>query len=212
MSHVIILAGSAKEANAYRRDHDLPTGRAVYASSAGIITGVVPSQIHTLPGFAKRRDQHAVKAALKVARRRYRDVIEVTFDERGFLTERQLEVAHRYNALRDAGAPEDVDPIIAMAAVSFTPEDLVAEQTKPESESVEPILTVEQTEALEQTLLGTSKGDDQEPSDTSNGSAMESEGAPPRRRRSKCKDCGTLHYKGDPCPDVPPADSAFFEG
>lgn len=192
MSHVIILAGSAQEANAYRRTRNLRMGRAVYAHSASIVDGVVPSEIHTLPGFLKRRDQHSVKAALKRARRKYQSVVEFSFDERGFVTDRVLEVAHRYNALRDQGIPEGVDPVIALASVEVTPADIVTEQTPQE----------------------TSKSDDQEPSDTSNGSAMESEGAPvapARRRRSKCRDCGHLHYKGDPCIQTD-VDPAFFGG
>lgn len=175
MSHVIILAGSATEANAYRRDHALPKGRSVHASSARQIEGVVPSEIHTLPGFAKRRDQHAIKAALKRAARKYQGIRYVTFDERGFLTDRVLEVAYRYNALREIADLGSDEPIPEEQYRAVRAE--VAEERRQEAGYAE---LAKDPEILETRRL----------------------------RRSRCKDCGALHLKGDPC--EPPADPTFF--
>ena len=155
MSHVIILAGSAQEANRYIRAAILPRGRAIYAYTPSVVDGVVPSEVHILPGHRKRRDQHAVMANVKRASRRYQGVKFVEIDERGPLTLRNLEIAHRYNRLRE-DAPASTLPV------------------EPASE----------------------------PEDTSNGGNMEAEGAPAVRRRSRCKDCGNLHFKDEPCPDL----------
>jgi len=177
MPHVIILAGSAKEANAYRRDHALPKGRAIHASSAIQIEGVVPSEVHTLPGFAKRRDVHAIAAALKRASRRYQDIKWVTYDDRGFLTDRALEVAYRYNALRG-----EVPQVANIAPETFSGE---TDEERKER----------QYQALaEMSSLGSDDPDHE---------------APVRiPRRSRCKDCGALHFKSEPCQQVDPS---FFE-
>lgn len=127
MSHIVILAGSVQEAAKYTRKANLPRGRYICPMSASQIDGVVPSEVHTLPGFRKRRDTHAILATVKRSSKRYQNVRFFDIDERGPLTDRQLVVAHRYNALVDAGIPENVDPVIAMASVEVTPEDIVAE-------------------------------------------------------------------------------------
>lgn len=109
MAHVIILAGTAQEANSYRRRAMLPRGRTVWPVSAAQVDGVVPSEVHVLPGFRRRPDKHAISAALKRASRRYQGIRWRDIDERGPLTPRALEVAYRYNALydiRDLGSDE----------------------------------------------------------------------------------------------------------
>lgn len=199
MSHVIILARNTGEGNAYVREHrsDLPTGRHIVPTSASQITGVIPHLVIELPGFEKRPDRHALLAAVKRSTKKYLDCewvvvgAPIHFISNGGMlhalpdttgaqgvdtpedvtceicvqileteglpltgpTERELTVAYRYNALRDAGIPEGVDPVIAMASVEVIPEDIVAEQ----------------------------------------------EPAPKGRRRSKCKDCGQLHFPNESC-------------
>jgi hypothetical protein len=133
MARIIILAGRLQEANAYARAVGIHPSRYTAPVSAASIDGVAPSEVHILPGFRRRRDTHAIMAAVKRSLRKYQSARVLEIDERGPLTERKLVVAHRYNALLDAGIPEDVDPAIAMASVEFTPEDVVAEQTGAEN-------------------------------------------------------------------------------
>ena len=168
MSHVIILAASRGEGNDYMRSHrdELPRGRAVIATSAAVIDGIVPSKVIVLPGFEKRRDKHSILARLKRTSKRYQAVEWVTIepeDPRGPLTERAVTVAYRYHALREAGIPEGVDPVIAMASVEITPEDIIEENG---SQVVPPPDLVESAKA---------------------------------RRRSRCKDCGALHFPEEEC-------------
>jgi hypothetical protein len=204
MSHVIILAGSRGEASAYMQHPDirktLPRGRAVIATSARAIEGVVPSEIRELPGFARRRDKHAILATIKRMKRRYQACEHVrVYDPAmfvevdGVLTtsgyadairnsgypndERTHEVALRYNALREIADLGSDDPA-----------------ETPDFKAVRAEVAAERRQKA----------------DTSNGDAMESEGAPVGKpRRSRCKDCGSMHFKGLPCP--PPPDPAFFK-
>lgn len=146
MSQVIILAGSVQESSRYARQAILPRGRWIAPSSSRSIEGVVPSEIHILPKFAMRRDTHAIMAAVKRSSRRYQGIKWVYIDERGPLTERDLVVAHRYNAI--FGTP-DLDPTIGMAIASFTPEDLVAEEALGISQETLERIEIEKAEAQE---------------------------------------------------------------
>lgn len=207
MSHVIILAESTAEANAYRQKIGMTTGQAIYATSAARIDGVVPHAIHTLPGFDKRRDCHAILAAVKRASRKFQSVTWSTIDERGPVTERAREVAYRYDRLRDleplqvwAVSPNgDVEPV--------SPND---EDDKPqwqkdldavlEPEGWEPPETLNAEQILR--LAAGESGAEVAP--------MEGREEPKPTRRSRCKDCGALHFKGEPC--LPSDPDAFFGG
>lgn len=80
MTHIVVLASNRLEASEYIKRAGLPKGRAVGASSAHAIEGVTFHEIHELPGFAKRRDRHAVESVLRRGRKRYAKVerIQVT--------------------------------------------------------------------------------------------------------------------------------------
>jgi hypothetical protein len=134
VAQIIILTGTVQEAARYTRETDLPRGRFIAPMSASQIDGVVPSEVHVLPGFLRRRDRHAILAAVKRSSKRYQGV-------------KWIEV----------GVP----------TVQAEPEPVV------------------------------------EPEDTSNGGNMEAEGAPvapePKRRRSRCAKCETLHFPNEPC-------------
>lgn len=115
----LILAKNIAEANRYARELGMQrfTYRAV--RHAGSIRGVRHAEVHLLSTFLKRPDRHAIMSALRQAKTLevfYADVADfpglevrrvvvgghlVDLDKRGELTERQLEVAYRFNALRD---------------------------------------------------------------------------------------------------------------
>lgn len=126
MPQTLILAKSTTEANRYAKVAGLDrfTYRAV--RSAGSIRGVRHAEVHLLTSFLKRLDRHAILGALRWAR-----TLEVyyvdfrdgeirdgtndpsTYADDGFdlleshdvfgleLTDHDLEVAYRYNAIRD---------------------------------------------------------------------------------------------------------------
>lgn len=206
MARIIILAGRLQEANAYARKAGIHPSRYTAPVSARSIEGVAPSEVHILPGFRKRRDTHAIMAAVKRSLRRYQNAKLVEIDERGPLTERDLVVAHRYDAI--FGTP-DLDPAIGMAIASFTPEDLLAEQQAAGAdpgapndqgifgmtqaqvdEETEIVLTPAEVEQLDAALA-------EEPKVIPE--LAEALADEPKRRRSRCKVCNTLHFPGE-CP------------
>lgn len=62
---IVVLAGSYPEAARYAASIGLRPGRFRYASSADTIRGLRVSEIHELPSYSKRRDTHAIEAALR---------------------------------------------------------------------------------------------------------------------------------------------------
>lgn len=167
MAQTLILAKSITEANRYARAVGLErfTYRAV--RSAGSIRGVRHAEAHLLSSFLERPDRHAIMGALRWAKTlevfyvdfrdgEIRDGDEVVVNGP---TERELEVAYRYNTLRD---DSNGDNMIAEGGPA-TPEEDSAQTAPPES-SEDPA------------------------------------SAAPRRRRSRCGDCGELHFKDEPCP------------
>jgi hypothetical protein len=83
VAQIIILTGTVQEAARYTRETDLPRGRFIAPMSASQIDGVVPSEVHVLPGFRRRRDRHAILAAVKRSSKRYQGVkwIEIGLEE-----------------------------------------------------------------------------------------------------------------------------------
>lgn len=63
--YTIILAENPKEASRHAVEQGLKIGTWRYAVRASSIRGVKAAVIHELPGFAKRRDKHAINAELK---------------------------------------------------------------------------------------------------------------------------------------------------
>lgn len=165
MSQIVILAGTVQEASKYTRAVSLPRGRYICPMSAAQIDGVVPSEVHILPGFRRRRDIHAIMATVKRSSRRYQGVKFVEFDERGPVTDRVLEVAYRHNRLRRLGMDDAIEEIVTERA------DLLGRLATDDEVAV----------ALTQ-ISDTDVGPDE-----------------PKRRRSRCKVCDTLHFPGE-CP------------
>lgn len=68
MTYVIVLAERVHEANLYAKRAGLPRGRFRFPTSAASIRGLRVAEIHELPSFSRRRDKHAIDAALRFAR------------------------------------------------------------------------------------------------------------------------------------------------
>lgn len=118
MPQTLILARNISEANQYAKAAGLQrfTYRAV--RNAGSIRGVRHAEVHMLSSFLRRLDRHAIMGALRWARTleiyfvEFVDgkIIDGTEDPRGDLTDRDLEVAYRYNAMLDASNEEQSAP------------------------------------------------------------------------------------------------------
>jgi hypothetical protein len=118
MPQTLVLAKSITEANQYAKAVGLQrfTYRAV--RNAGSIRGVRHAEVHLLSSFLRRLDRHAIMGALRWARTLdvyfvdFVDgkIIDGTEDPRGDLTDQDLEVAYRYNAIRDAASEAADDP------------------------------------------------------------------------------------------------------
>lgn len=191
---ILILAKSTTEANSYAKKAGLPrfTYRAVRNASA--IRGIRKAEVHILPSFTTRIDRHNILAALQWAK-----TLEVFYvdpadlpeppDPRGELTERQLEVAFRYNALRDLAEYEE-----DMAALKALEDKLATKvRVTAVSDDVEP-------PASHLQLVDRVKPE--EPSGNEAGETESSEDpapAPKQRRRSRCKECSELHFPEEPC-------------
>jgi len=177
--YVLVLAQTSHEGAKYVRRAKLPRGRWRIVAKASSIRGIRKAEVHCLPGFHKRPDRHSILGELRYANCEWRDVemppaeeapavdqgdgmgeqltIEQALQEAGSYvekvgpSERDLEVAYRYDRLRD----------------------LAAEQPDP------PVDDEEQAkyDAAVSNMLETPK---------------------PKRRR-KCADCGTLHFKDEDC-------------
>lgn len=151
-----VLARTMGEAHSYaRNDLGIEIGSYRIVNSPSTLSAVRGVDLHLVPGWENRFDRFAMKGAIRWTRMNVID--HSADDERGPLTDRVLEVAHRYNALRD-----------------------------------QPSLATH--EEFAETLLA----------DDSNGDNMVSEGGPDaekpvRRRRSRCKKCGALHFKDYNC-------------
>lgn len=178
-----ILARTLKEGHQFARGVlGLPNGRYRIVNSAGTLKSVRNADLYLVPGWEKRYDRFAIQTALRWTRMNKIDVAEGGLeqqDPRGPLTDEVLDLAYAEHAVRSGeGAPG--------------------------------IQIVSQPDGLdppgEQLAISTDFFDD-----VSNGDDMVSEGGPadpepeseplrPGRRRSRCKECGSLRYKGDPCP------------
>lgn len=129
----LILAKSITEANDYARLAGLERFSYRAVRSAGAIKGVRNAEVHVLPTFTERLDRHAILAALQWARtlevfyvdpedlktplteeelEAARLAAEAAEAERRAQetgtgpTEREIEVAYRYHALREAALAE----------------------------------------------------------------------------------------------------------
>jgi hypothetical protein len=66
--YILVFAESIHEANQYAKRAKLPRGSYRAVGHAGSIRGIQSADVHVLPGFEKRRDRHAIRAAVRHGR------------------------------------------------------------------------------------------------------------------------------------------------
>jgi hypothetical protein len=205
----LILARTFKDAHAYARDVlGLSIGYYRVVNSPGTIKAVRGTEIHLVEGWDKRPDRFSMKTAMRYCRNRIVDTTAqepAPVDPRGDLTERQLEVAHRYNRLLDLD-PETpkLDALMAETTIfrsdEAVPDSLGIVGGLPETDFFD------EPEVAEEKPTCIDCGLDIHADDCPKYVALVAEGdthaeKPKARRRSKCKACGSLHFKDEPCPD-----------
>lgn len=193
MARIIILSGNVQEGHLYARKAGIHPSRYTNPASARSVEGVAPSEIHILPGFRRRRDTHAIMAAVKRSMRRYQGVKVLEIDERGPLTQRVLDVAFRYNSLRG---------IAALDAVAEGCKEQIETATLAElDEATEIVLTPVEAARLDAALAEEPKVIPELVEALKKGADLAEEPSKPevKRRRSRCKVCQTLHFPGE-CP------------
>lgn len=197
MAAPLILARTFKDAHAYAQDVlGLSIGYYRVVNSPGTIKAVRGTEIHLVEGWDKRPDRFSMKSAMRYCRNRIVDpsAQEPTpADPRGDLTERQLEVAYRYNRLLDSAVTEAMQTqpgyhgnFPESESTDFFDEPEVAEE-KPTC--VDCGLDIHADDCPQYVALVAEGDTMQEPAEK-----------PKARRRSKCKTCGNLHYKDETCP------------
>lgn len=192
-----ILARTMKDAHAFARGPlGLPHGKYRVVTHASTIKSVRKANLFLVPGYEKRYDRFAINGALRWTRMnpiRYPEGMSV----------RDLEVAYRYNRLR---TPQSPDFIVRAVSDDTEPPkshtDLVA-RVKPDG--LNPPgeqLALPSTEELQERVPGFDRNALlQEMSDELEDD--EAEEPVVKRRRRRCNDCGTLHFKTDACPGDP---------
>lgn len=114
---ILILGRSIRHANAYARVAGLERGYRPVVS-AGQVRNTRNAELHILPSFLTRPDRHSILAALRHSRLEvfyvdpedFKDPADATSPAPAGPTERDLEVAYRYHALRETMDLGDEDP------------------------------------------------------------------------------------------------------
>lgn len=174
MAAPYILARTFAEAHTFaREDLGLQPGHYRVVNSAGTLKAVRGADLYLVPGWDSRFDRFPIKTALRWTRMNVIDVAERQAEE----------PAEGGDDLDRVGEQTTIEDANAFLLAHGTPDAEIKELV--ETDGLKP-------EGVQLTLVPDIKP---EP-------APEPEVAPKKRRRSRCKQCGTLHYRGDPCPEV----------
>lgn len=176
MAAPYILAHRLSDAHRFAQD-ELGAARGYYriVTSPGSIKGPVGADLFLVPGWERRYDRFSMKTALKFTRLNVIDVEEWRREQAeepaDGPTERDLEVAYRYNALRDAsqeeepnGEPDGLDPL--------------GEQ-----------ITIEDADGM---LTAMGRRDPEIADLVAEPTESDAQAEEPKRRRRRCKECGVL--------------------
>lgn len=203
--YVIVLAKNTNEGSAYVRRANLPRGRWRIASSASSIRGLRRAHVHKLPTFDRRPDKHSILAELRHAQCEWFDVempprAQAPVRDQGDGMGQQTEIfdllgrLDTEDALLDELAEAGVDPEPIAAKIEHNGQMREAIAAA-EAEGL-PAL-VEAEDVIPD--VNAAPGDLIDPE--------VAELAAKRRRRTRCKDCNTLHLPEDDCPE--PATDLF---
>lgn len=177
MAAPYILARNLKDAHAFAREElGLRQGHYRIVNHASTIKSVRNADLYLVPGWENRYDRFATKGAMRWTRMNVIDVAAQGLEQ----PDREDPRGPLTDDLLDLAYAED---IVRSGG------DTSALGFKSESDGLNP--PGEQMVIADATdFVVTDEQPEQEP-----------EQPKTARRRSRCKSCGNLHYKGDPCPD-----------
>lgn len=188
--YVLVLAQTSHEGSKYVRRAKLPRGRWRIVARASSIQGIRKAEVHCLPGFHKRPDKHSILGVLRYAQCEWKDVemppreVPDAVDQGDGMGE-QLTIEEAL-VLDDRPKPGEV----------LAPEEIAELEQHLEPEGWEPpeVLNAEQILRLAAGESGADVAPTPEP--VEDDIAQE---RPANKRRRKCADCSTLHFKDEPC-------------
>lgn len=216
MANPYILAKTMKDAHAFARDFlDLRPGRYRVVTSSSSISGPRGADLYLVPGWENRHDRFAVKGALRYTRLNVVDASDfepvVKDPEPGLdgLTPpgTQLTLVDDASAFFDNAVPstppggEDwkaelekhLEPVgFALSDDPDVQARQIIESAAAETDRVALLQTMsDEVAEVEDKTVQTEIPLEEAPAE-----------APKKRRRSRCKDCNTLHYKDESCPEA----------
>lgn len=185
-----ILARTLKEAHAFAQERGFTRGRYRIVNSPGTLKSVRNADLFLVPGWEKRYDRFAMKGAIRYTRMNIIDVATLEEPAAPKICKWANQICEYPNNHGCSGesqsTPEeeqvtsDFFSLFAAPPVEPTPEpdpvlDAVPDTLEPAGEQ----LAIPVEPAAEE---------------------PKPEEKPKNRRRSRCKQCGNLHYKDEPCP------------
>lgn len=215
MAAPYILARNLKEAHAFAREQlGLRQGHYRIVNHASTIKSVRGADLYLVPGWENRYDRFATKGAMRWTRMNVIDVAKQAVnreDPRGPLTDDLLDLAYAEDIVRSGGDTTALGFKSESDGLTPPGEQMTLVDATDFVVPAEPRDRAEVMQELEATL----EPEGWEPPETLDADqvlrlaagetgaevAPTPEPKPANRRRSRCKDCGTLHFKGDPCPD-----------
>lgn len=189
MAAPYILARTMKEAHDFARETlGLPYGRYRIVNSPSTIKSVRGADLYLVPGHGARFDRFAMKGAIRWTRMHVIDVeadgLPTQGDPRGPLTDEVREMAYAEHAVRSGqGAPgisSSVQDGLNPPGVQMSFDDLFSNIDAPAAPSPAAEPEAEEVKEKAEEIAAEEK-------------------PAKRRRRSRCKDCGELHFKDEAC-------------
>lgn len=177
-----ILGGSFAESHRFAQE-TLGLGRGLYriVTSAASLKAVRGVDLYLVPGWEKRYDRFQIRSALRWTRMNVIDAADL--EPRA---EEPAAPEPEPDGLQPAGTQPSLWDTLLEGVEERNPRDAAG------------VLTPEDIQALNDIEP------EPDPEPQAEEPAAEAEPAKkPGRRRSRCKTCGALHYKEDPCPTTP---------
>lgn len=201
--YVLVLAQTSHEGAKYVRRANLPRGRWRVVAKASSIRGIRRAEVHCLPGFHKRPDKHAILGELRYAQCEWRDVEmpgpgEAAPVDQGDGMGQQLTIEQ---VIADASSLPR--PGLKLAPV-LTPEDIAALDEIPwtiDERNLEVAYRYNRLLDLEppfdaNAIVVSPEEHARLHAGLEDSNMLET---PKAKRRRKCNDCGTSHYKDEAC-------------
>lgn len=208
--YVLVLASNAHEGAKYARRAKLTRGRYRVVSSASSIKGLRRAEVHILPGFRQRIDRHSILGALRWAQCQVKEVemparAEGPAKDQGDGMGEQMTIDEALAARREAFSQAMVDNALAALKSSPGPVEVLSASSIHEKLSAKlgrMQVVAQRYDRLRDAALEEPKVIPEVVALVVADDEPEAPIVKPNRRRTRCGDCETLHFKGEPCPVV----------